>query len=920
MGRSRTASAKQAVRERNDLLSTKLTVPRLRPDRLVRSRLTDALDVAMTREVILVCTPAGFGKTTLLADWATSATGPVAWLSLDPDDNDPVRFWRYVVAALDRARGGLGERLLPVLTGSGARSGHSVVTAVINDVEAQDDDVVLVLDDYHVIDSPAIHDGLVFLVNHMPRRLHVAIATRRDPPLPLWRLRARHQLAELRAADIRFTLAESSAFLRQVWQLDLSAEVVAAVESRTEGWAVGLQLAGLSLLERSDLDAFLGAFTGSHRYVLDYLSEEVIERQPDRIRTFLLHSSILDRMSGPLCDAVTGADDGQELLEELERVNLFVVPLDGQRRWYRFHHLFAEVLRARLQRVDAGLVPDLHRRAAAWCERHGLVDEAIRHAVAAGAPMWAARLVEHHLDETLQRAETGSLARRIALLPGDAVRARPALCLAQGMLEFHAGRLDTAEACLDYADRAFGRRRVEQGVRVPTDGGMVSEVPAAVALLRGALVGVQGDAEGMARFARAALDHTDDDERGPRLWARTLRGCADWMSGRLADAEESFAAVLAEARAAPEAYATIATCFLLGRVQHARGDLDAALRTYEDGLRFATEGVAMPSLYHLAESHVGMAQVLYERDDLDRALDHVTEGIKFGRQVVDMTSPLLGLVALAWIRQGMGDPDGALDAMTEACRLRPSPDVVAMWNPAPSERVRLLLRQGRIDEARRWTRERGLGPNDVLTYPRERDYLALARVHVAQGEPETALRLLERLDRLAEPQGRVHSLIQIRTLQALAMGAAGNQSAALALLAEALEIARPAGFVRVFADEGHASAVLLRSLITTRPRARVDSASAELRRQVSRVLGACETTTPALGQDGRIADLVEALTKRELEVLRLIAAGRQNREIAQDLVVTLDTVKKHISHILTKLEATSRTHAVARARELGLIS
>jgi LuxR family transcriptional regulator, maltose regulon positive regulatory protein len=911
----RTSRQDGTARERDDLLTTKLTVPRVRADLLVRSRLVEALDHATTRELVLVCTPAGFGKTTLLADWARTAKLSVAWLSLDPDDNDPVRFWRYVTAALYRACGDLGDQLLPLLTGPGVTSSRGVVTELINEIEARPDELALVLDDYHVMESPQIHDDLAFLLSRIPRHLHVVVASRSDPPLPLARLRARDQLAEVRAADLRFTPAESVAFLRQVWGLDLSAEVIAALESRTEGWAVGLQLAALSLRERPDPDAFLDAFTGSHRYVLDYLSDEVLERQPDRMRAFLLHNSILDRMTGPLCDTVTGNDDGQNMLEQLEHANLFVVPLDEQRRWYRFHHLFAEVLRTRLHRVEAGRVPDLHSRAADWYERQGLIDDAIRHASAAGDPTRAARLVEQHLNETLQRGETALLGRWIALLPDHAMRSHPGLWLAQGMQDLHAGHLDAVEQCLEYADRAFGRERSQQALQLPTDGGMVSELPAAVAILRAELAGVRGDGDGMARFANSALAHTAEDERGPRIWARLLVASAAWMSGPLADAESALAEVLAEARAAPEAFPMMATCFPLGRVRHARGNLAGAMRTYEDGLRYATGG-SLPSLYHAAEAHTGYGQVFYERNELDRALYHTTTGIELGRQVVDLTTPLLGLVTLAWIRQAGGDRGAAVAAMNEACELRPSPNVVAMWNPAASERARLLLLQGRIDEASRWTEERGLGPHDPLSYPRERDYLVLARVLVAQGFPEPALHVLDRLDRLAEPQGRVQSLIQIRTVRALALQAAGDHPGALSILAEALALARPEGFIRVFADEGAPLASLLRSLLSARPRVPV---IAHLRQQVSRILQAFEPVTATVRPSSLAAGLVEPLTRREVEVLRLIAAGQHNREIAQDLFVTVDTVKKHTSHILSKLGVTSRTHAVARARELDLL-
>ena len=933
MGNSRVSPLDDAAgRERDDLLATKLTIPRLRPERLARSRLIEALNAALARELITVCAPAGFGKTTLLADWATSAAYPVAWLSLDPDDNDPARFWRYVVAALGRACGGLDERLAPLLSGPGVLPGPGVVTALINVLEALPDELVLTLDDYHLVQSSAIHEDMAFLLGRLPARLHVVIASRSDPPLPLARLRASDALAELRGRELRFTPEESAAFLRDVWKLDLSAQAVAALEARTEGWVVGLQLAALSLRERRDPDAFLQAFTGSHRYVLDYLSEEVLKDQPERLRTFLLQTSILERLSGPLCDAVTGGDDGQDTLEGLERANLFLVPLDEQRRWYRLHHLFADLLRAQLQQAQAGQVPDLHRRAAGWCEQHGLVDDAIRHALASGDARWATRLVEQNLNDTLGRGEGMILERWLSALPGDAVRASPSLCFAQTLMQLRLGHLDTFERLMEHGECAIDQGQwVPEQLEVPTAGGLVAAVRAASALLRAEVAVSQGDAEGAAEHARSALAQMTETEHGPRRWARWLLACADWMGGRLADAESAFAEVLAEGRAAVrrdsrspraspvEAASTplIAGCFTLGRVQRTRANLGAALRTYEEGLRFAGEAGHL-SPYHAAEAHVGIAQVLYERDELDHALEHVTAGIDLSQQMVELTVPIFGLVTLAWIRQARGDPDGALAAMDDACRMRPSIEV-SPHNPGPAEWARLALAQGRLDDAARWARERGLTEDADLCYPREPDYLVLARVLVAQGFPDRALHLLERLDRLAQSQGRTESLIRIRTVRALAMHAAGDRPGALAMLADALALGRPEGYARVFADEGPPLAALLRSLVSARPRAPVGTVSPQLRQQVSRVRQAFETVTAAPERPVPAAGLVEPLTGRELEVLRLIADGRHNREIARDLYVTLDTVKKHTSHILTKLSATSRTHAVARARELDLI-
>ena len=920
MAESRTSSPDlAATRARDELLATKFNIPRTRPDLLGRSRLIQRLDQGMAREVVLVCTPAGFGKSTLLADWAANARWPVAWLSLDPEDNDPMRFWRYVVAALDRVSGGTGEHVLPLLSPPSVMSSRIVVTALVNQLHVAPEELALVLDDYHLIDTGSIHDDMAFLLGHLPPQLHVVITSRSDPPLPLARLRARGQLVELRSADLRFTLEESAALLGEVWGLDLGPGAMVALERRTEGWAVGLQLTALSLRERPDPDAFLGEFTGTHRYVLDYLSEEVLERQPDRVRTFLLRSSILERLSGPLCDAVTGDSDSQSMLEELERANLFLIPLDEERRWWRFHHLFADLLRARLGRSEAGQVSELHQRAAAWCDQHGLTDEAIRHALAAGDTTWAARLVEHHLSGTLRRGESVTLQRWLSVLPDDTVRSVPALGLAEGLMELHLGQLDAVERLLEHAERAFAVRVEPQELEVPTDGGMVAEVPAAIALLRAELASARGDPERTAQFARSALAQLAEEERGPRLWARWLQLLADWMSGQMEKAESGFAQILTEARAAPDPHPLTTSCHTLGWVQQARGRLGAALKTYREGQRFATRGGRFLP-FQAGEAHVGIAQVLYARDQLDDALQHVTEGIELTRRVVEFRLPAFGLVNLAWTRQAMGDRDRALEAIDEACRLLPATDVVTMFSPAQTERAGLLLAQGRVEEAARWAEERGLTDEDDVSYPRERNYLVLTRVLLARHQPDRAFRLLKRLDALAEAQGRVGSLIEIRTLRSLALQSAGRHQDALIALAEVLALARPEGYIRVFADEGPPMAALLQRLIRVRQPGRAAVASRAAREHVNRVVQAFRSP---MGRPERAAAVamgpIEPLTKRELEVLGLIAAGRPNQEIADQLVVTLETVKKHTSHIFNKLGSANRTDAVARARELRLL-
>jgi LuxR family transcriptional regulator, maltose regulon positive regulatory protein len=907
-----------AANERHELLATKLSVPPVR-DVLGRSRLTERLDQGMAGEVVVVCTPAGFGKTTLLAGWATGARWPVAWLSLDPEDNDPTRFWRYVVAALDRVRGGLAADLQPLLGPPGGLSGQGVVTALVNRVQAAPEELALVLDDYHLVQSAPIHQGVAFLVGHLPPQLHLVISSRSDPPLALARLRARGQLAELRERDLRFTPQEADALLRRVWALDLAPAAAAALGRRTEGWAVGLQLAALSLRDQPDPEAFLEGFAGTHRFVLDYLSEEVLDRQPEALRTFLLETSILARLCGPLCAAVTGRTDSQELLEQLERANLFLVPLDGQRRWWRFHQLFGDLLRAELARAEGGRLAELHRRAAGWCERHGLLDETIRHALAAGDAGWAARLVEQRLGETLRRGESAILDRWLSWLPDEVVRSRPRLCLAQAMLEWHRYRLDAVERLLQQVESTLEAEPELRQLEVPTEGGMVADARAAIALLRAQVAGVRGDGERETEFARAALARLAERERGPRFWARWLMVAADWHRGRMGQAESGFAEMLAEGRAAPDPHPLMTTCYPLGAVQRARGELGAALRTFREGLRFATDGGRFfPN--QECEAHIGIAQVLYARNDLDGALQHATEAITLGRQVVESFLLALALDIMAWIQQAMGDAQAAVRMMDEALGVLPAMGAARHIYPGPAWRARLVLAVGRTGEAARWTEERGLTADDEVSYQQERAYLVLVRVLLARQEPAGALRLLGRLHALADSQGRIESLIEIRALRSLGMHAIGDHQGALTVLAESLALARPQGYVRVFADEGPPMAALLRSLARARQPGRAAVISRPARDHLNSVVGAFRSQGGRSDEPAPVAGgLLEPLTRREREVLGLVAAGRPNREIADELVVTLDTVKKHLSHIFDKLGAANRSDAVARAREVGLL-
>jgi LuxR family maltose regulon positive regulatory protein len=913
-------TARTDVGGANALLATKLYLPRLQPGFVARPRLLDQLGHALSRELILVCAPAGSGKTALLADWTRRSRLPTAWLSLDAGDNDPARFWRHVVAALDPACQGIADHLGPLFGPPPPRAVDGLVTALINELAAGQDPLLFVLDDYHVIDSPQVHASLGFLLEHRPPRLRLVLSSRADPPLPLARLRARGQLIELRASDMRFTMEETAALLGEAVGPQIPKDAVAMLAARTEGWAAGLHLAALSMRDHADPATFVASFSGSHRYVLDYLTEEVLDRQSVEVRQFLLETAVLDRVSGALCDAVTGRTDSQEMLERVERANLFLVPLDEVRGWWRYHHLFADLLRARLQHQHPERVQALHRSAAAWHEDHGPADDAVRHARAAGDSVWAARLIERHFDALFfQRGEGATVQRWLAAIPAEVASSRPRLLLARSRMALAGGRLDAAGQLLDAAERAqadaAGMEDVPFGPAAERGIWLVN-VPTAITTQRAYLAALRGDAEGAAAFASQALAEIGDDEWMLASHARGYLSLAEWMRGRLTEAEQLLSSTTAQWRAAGENALAVRGCHHLGQIQRAGGRLDAALGTYQQAVDIA----AVPGRPHLPAAgtgYVGMAEVAYQRGDLDTALSYVTEGIPLARQSAH-TQPLAnGLVTLAWIRQAQGDEAGALAAMDEAGQVGTSEDVASLLNPVPAQRARLLLAQGDIDTAAHWASGRGLDPDGEPGYPQEPEYLALARILVARDLPGPAADLLERLRAGAAAVGRTGSLIEIQAVQALALAARDDEAAALTALSGALTLARPRGYLRVFADEGPPMAALLGRLIAAQRAGR--GLAPDLPLAYLGTLRRCFQQPAAAPGSPALARLPESLTEREQAVLQLLATGKSNQQIARDLVVTLATVKKHVTHVLAKLGAANRTEATARARKLGLL-
>ena len=902
------------------LVSTKLRPSPSRPKMVARSRLTEKLTRKAGLRLTLIAAPAGFGKTTLLLEWLKGREGDeksVAWVSLDEGDNDPVRFLSYLVAALRRTgEADIGEGVLSALRSPEPPRIEALIAALVNEIASLPGELTLFLDDYHLIDSESVHGVVTFLLEHLPENAHLVVASRVDPPLPLSRLRARNQMTKLDAADLSFTSEEAAIFLNDVMGLELAAEDIAALERRTEGWIAGLQLAALSMRNRKDIPSFVRSFSGSHRDVLDYLAEEVLGRQPERVRQFLLETSIPDHLSGALCDALTGRSDGQEMLERLEKDNLFVIPLDDERGWYRYHHLFADFLRGRLRRESPERLSGSHLRAAAWYEREGWAPEAVEHALAAGEDEWAARLIEQHALALVLRGQGATMDRWLSVLPAALVRSRPRLSLARAIWALIGSRVDEVEPLLADAERALAAADQPHEPSVDATASGLANVPGTVAQLRAELARQGGDAERAIHFAQRALAHAGEGDRYLRYLSRWNLAMAKLIQGQLSEAGDTLTNLVRDPWATgPNRYFAVRACYALGQAQRGQGRLGAALQTYRQGLELAAEAGRQP-LPAAGVAHVGLAEVLCERNELDAALEHATEGVALCRQLGFVQQLVTSLTVLAWIRQARGDRAGALEAIGEAERLVPNPNLpVDINSPVAVQRARLLLAQGKVDDAARWIAERGLGVEDEPSYLREREHLVLARVQLAQDEPDQALRVLKRLHEEAQTAGRSGTELEIRTLQALALREKGEKERAVSILTQALALAEPEGYVRTFTDKASPMAALLSEVLEAQQRGRLapEVPAYYLRKLLAALERDASSTAPPN------AGLPEPLSERELEVLVLLAAGKSNRQIASELFVALSTVKTHIKNIYGKLDVRNRTQAVSRAGELGLL-
>lgn len=900
------------------LLQTKLFKPVPRPALVPRSQLIGQLNDGLgagvqgfSTRLTLVSAPAGFGKTTLVATWLAqleSGEGAesgvdIAWLSLDENDNDPVRFLSYLVAALQKVVPGIGATTVGELQSPDTPATDVVLTLLLNKIGENGKPVILVLDDYHQIANPAIHQSLIFLLDYMPPLLHLLITTRSDPPLPLAQLRAAGALVEIRAADLRFSDGETAVFLNQLRQLGLPQDSVLLLARRTEGWIAGLHLAALSLQNHQDKAGFIASFAGTSRFIMDYLVDEVLQQRPAGTGQFLLQTAFLDPLCASLCDMVTGREDSQVILELLEEANLFVTALDDARVWYRYHPLFADVLLARLDTAQQAQLPEWQRRAAGWYASHGVSEEAIRYALAANDFEGVARLLEQVATTMLHQGASVSLIRWLNAMPEEVIRARPRLCLTRGWCLHWGPELD-----LDGAEE-WARLALQAA---QSSDCLTSELAGEIAALQAAVAVTRDDQSRGRTLSMQAL--ADLPLESPwRCVVALCLGAAHLDGGDMVAAAAAFDDALTLSEAAGVQFIRLAAASFLADLLAAQGELDRAAALYEEVLAWSASGLPQKGSIM---AHAGLGAILYERNRLDEALQHVQRGMSQLSHVGSAYSAFVLDRVLARVELARGEWDAAVAILERASQVGQRAQVNVVMIQAPALSACLQLVKDNVAAAEAWAEQSGLSAADELAdHPgwREVAYLALARVLSAQGRHGEALSLLQRLLCAAEAEARNGSTVVILAMLALVHQVSGNGAEALTCLERGLRLAQPQGYVRTFVDEGEPMRELLQAYRAQNHSGTERSATLAYARQLLAAF-------PAPGATPGTANSMAALSERELDVLRLAASGASNNEIAQELFIALPTVKKHMSHILLKLDTHNRVHAIARARELGLLS
>jgi LuxR family maltose regulon positive regulatory protein len=868
------------------ILTTKLYIPPPRPNRVRRPRLIGRVDEGLHGKITLVSAPAGFGKTTLVAEWIVTSRRPVAWLSLDEEDNDPIRFLAYLITALQRVAPATGEEVLRMLYAPQPPSLESILARLVNEIAAIPDEFVLVLDDYHVIDAGAVDQALNFLIDHLPPRLHLVIATRQDPSIPLARLRARGQLTEIRAGDLRFTAAEAADFLKRTMSLDLSPNEINALEKRTEGWIAGLQLAAISMQGNPDDAAgFIQSFTGSHRFVMDYLIEEVLHQQPASMQIFLLRTSILERMCAPLCDAVVRdpATPGAEALAFLERANLFLTPLDNERRWYRYHHLFADLLQQRLvhhlERVDdEHNIAEYHQRASQWFEENGLEIEAFHHATAAHDIERAIHLIEAQRMPLHFRGGAVPILNWLKSLPTSVLDANPVLWVTYASALLIKGQVIGVE------EKA---RAAEVALQKIAPNHQTEDLIGRIASIRATVAVTQHNVEGILLQSQRALAYLRPDNLPARASIHWTLAYAYFLRGERSAAAAAYTQALADCQAVGHKIIAMMATIGLGMVQEQQTRLHLAQATYQSAVTLIGDAATPP----ICDAYLGMARICYEWNDLDGAQMYAQKSLDLARQIEKTDRSVVCEVFLARLKLTQGDVAGAAALLTQAEEFahrhhyeQRLPDVV-------SAQVLTLLRQGKLSAAARLAESYDLP-------------LSRARVYLARQDPMAALALLAHRRAEVEAKEWNDERLKVMILQAIAHKANGDEDQAMLVLADALALTEADGFIRLFIDEGEAMVQLL-------SRSRIHGIFPTYTAKILAALPPSRSVSSA--------QLIDPLSERELEILHLIADGLKNQEIADQLIISLNTVLYHIKNIYSKLGVNKRALAINKARALELI-
>ncbi len=897
------------------LIKTKTNIPTLKRDLVLRKRINEALSegIRAGRKLTLISAPAGFGKTTLVCEWLEMCKIPAAWISLDENDGDAARFLTYLVTALQTLISGVGDGVLVALQSSQPITPNELLTTLLNELSSIEDDFILVLDDLHAVDSRAVDELLAFLVEHTPQQMHLIITTREDPALPLARLRAKNQLTEIRTAELRFTENEAADFLNQVMGLDLSSQDIAVLEARTEGWVAGLQLAALSMQGKVDAAEFIHSFSGANQFVLDYLLEEVLQKQSESLQGFLLRTSILNRLSGSLCDALWQGEknSAQEILEQLERANLFVISLDDERRWYRYHHLFRDLLRQRLnQKLGKEEVAGINIRASEWFEQNGDVGEAFRYAISAEDFERAARLTESAwlgMDETFQ---TGTWLGWVNQLPLSVRRVRPVLLTQMGWSYMDAGNAEASESSLKDAEACL-KNPLEDLVIVEAE--QFRALPVRIAMARAFNAQVQNRFADTVKFAEMAQDMAPPDDEFMQAQASAILSFTHWASGELDKVYPFMNSWVDAAQQADNFAFAVATSFAKADILIAQGRLRDAIQVYQTALKLATtHGVESITAHH----HLGLGLLYHEMGEDERAASHLQKSFELGRQTPIVDWAYRKSLAQAYLKESEGDHDAALEALDEAQRFyvrTPIPNL----RPVGAMKARIYLKQEQLMNAQTWARKSGLSLRDAPDYLHEFERVTLARIALAEVNVNFSdvVSSLERHLKLAETQNRLASQIEILITLSLAFQSKGEQANAITSLEQALKLAESEGYWRLFVDEGELIRLLILDL-----RSALESSA---RTEVQPLFGYVEKLLAGFSQPTQLqkpkTELIDPLSERELEVLCLIAQGLSNQEITQKLFVALSTIKGHNLRIFAKLQAKSRTEAVARARKLGLL-